>query len=416
MKIDANDKLDVFVSSDIVEFKRKRKRLSVMINKMPVLKCHLLEDRGAASDNVRNSSLEAAEACDIYVGIFGKEYSEITILECRTAINKRKRYLVYVQTTKKSRRDPELDNFIKTELKFLAKYHPFKSCRELEKQIMKDLGQQVGKILRAGSKALSEVKDEAMNIEQNVKTELTRPSPPSENKVKSLLSKAEDHFRSGDYLSALITANIYLEKVLRYSLVRMTDRDYTHKPFHLLIRDASKLGLIDRHFVDSLLLYRNIRNNAVHDGITPTPQDVQTVLKITKQIAGKLHSLTEDFHAEIIEKREYQVRERLKFRVRFRGYLRSGFLDAYILGPNNISAWSWDRETLINDLPSTPGNLRGPVEFDKTWDWIIPADFPSGQYHAYIRVYDHLDSNERIIVAEKKVKFYVVDRDSGRPD
>ena len=291
MRIDPADKLDVFVSSDQKEFERKRKRLSAMINKVPVLKCSLLEDRGADSNDVRTLSVQAAEACDVYIGIFGKAYSDLTILECRTAIKERKRYLVYVQMRTKSLREPALDNFIKEELEFLAKYHRFKTCKELEKQIMKDLSKQVGKILRTGSETLSQVKEEAKSIEQNVKTQFAKPSASSEIKLESLLSMAEDYYRRGDYLSSLISANIYLEKILRYTLSSKTDKDYAKRPFHFLLKEASDLGIIDGHSKESLLRYRDIRNKAVHDGISPPSEDARTIINLTKRIADQLQSL-----------------------------------------------------------------------------------------------------------------------------
>jgi hypothetical protein len=139
---------------------------------------------------------------------------------------------------------PALDEFIKKELELRVKYHQFKTFKELEKQIMKDLGKQVGKILRAGSEELSQVKREAKSIEQNVQTEFAKPSPPGENKLESLLSMAEYHYHRGDYLNSLISTYIYLEKILSYSLSRKLNKDYAKKPFYFILRAASDSGIL----------------------------------------------------------------------------------------------------------------------------------------------------------------------------
>jgi len=81
---------------------------------MPFLKCTPLEDRGADSASVLEASLQAVRDSDIFVGIYGKEYSQITVEETREAIKTKKLGLTYVK--RETKRDPRLTEFIKNEL------------------------------------------------------------------------------------------------------------------------------------------------------------------------------------------------------------------------------------------------------------------------------------------------------------
>jgi hypothetical protein len=54
-----------------------------------------LENRGADAINVLESSLKAVRDSDIYLGIFGHEYSEITLKEYKEAVN-RKHHVLFM--------------------------------------------------------------------------------------------------------------------------------------------------------------------------------------------------------------------------------------------------------------------------------------------------------------------------------
>jgi hypothetical protein len=81
--------------------------------------------------------LKGVESCDIYVGIFGNEYSEITLKEYRKAVQLGKPRLTYVRKTEK--RDAKLAEFIREELSDQLKYHEFENDQMLVKQVRKDL-------------------------------------------------------------------------------------------------------------------------------------------------------------------------------------------------------------------------------------------------------------------------------------
>jgi len=130
-------KVDVFISSSINEFKKTRVVLADRIDKMPHLKAILLERRGADAETVTTASLKGVESSDIYLGIFGKKYSEITLKEYHNAVQLGKPCLTYVRKAKV--RDPELAEFVKKELSARSKYYEFENDQMLVKQARKDL-------------------------------------------------------------------------------------------------------------------------------------------------------------------------------------------------------------------------------------------------------------------------------------
>jgi hypothetical protein len=146
----STSKLDVFISSSINEFEKTRILLANRINKMSFLEAVLLERRGADTENVLTVSLKGVERCDIYVGIFGTKYSEITIKEYRTAVQVGKDRLIYVAKT--AQREPKLAEFIKKELSDQSKYHQFENDPTLLKQVRKDLNSLVVKKFQSDSK------------------------------------------------------------------------------------------------------------------------------------------------------------------------------------------------------------------------------------------------------------------------
>ncbi|MGI0015073.1 MAG: DUF4062 domain-containing protein, partial [Nitrososphaera sp.] len=304
MAFQSEEKLEVFISSKEEEFKQKRKRLAKRINSMDYLKCELLEDRGADSDDVHRTSVEAAKACHIYVGIFGRVYSKDTVDECRAALDVRNRCLAYVQIMRNNEREAALQKFIDEELYIRLKYHAFRKCKELEEQIIRDIRKQMVTMLKAGHKNLAEVKEDYKIKERNVNLALSR-APTAENKMQYLLEMAEQALSSGNYLSALVTTYIYLEQILRNSLARKTGRDYRTRPFHYLVNEALGVELIDKRILNMLLDYRNIRNKAVHDGISPTKKDAETLVSIVKKLSTELAPLTEFFEAEVLHKKTF---------------------------------------------------------------------------------------------------------------
>ena len=102
------EELDVFLSSDQLEFKKLRNQIANEICDLPFLTCTLLEETGADSSTVLNASLKAVRASDVYVGVFGRDYSEITIKEYQEAVNSKMYCLTYVKKLKKRRRTKKI--------------------------------------------------------------------------------------------------------------------------------------------------------------------------------------------------------------------------------------------------------------------------------------------------------------------
>ncbi len=88
------------------EFENERKELSIRISQMPFLDSVPLEERGADAISIEEASIEGVKGRDIYVGIFGSRYSELTIREFREAVKRRTTCLNYAKKVAKI--DPKL--------------------------------------------------------------------------------------------------------------------------------------------------------------------------------------------------------------------------------------------------------------------------------------------------------------------
>lgn len=273
--------LDVFISSKQEEFNRKRKRLEKMVNSMSYLSCDLLEKRGADTNNTTERSVKAAKECDVYIGIFGKQYSLITQKECRTALDNNKRCLIYVSNVKEENIDPRVRDFIKKDLKHRISYHKFSSCEQLEDQIKKDLRTQMIQILRTGLNEMAKTKEEVKNKEQEFKDNVYLSSSHSDkNSVLSLLEKAKTDFRNKKYLGALINTSAYVEILLRRDLTESNHKDYSKVPFHILLRESTEQKLLSTNMQTKLKVFWNIRNKALHYGSTPSENDVKAQIEL----------------------------------------------------------------------------------------------------------------------------------------
>jgi hypothetical protein len=82
----------------------------------------LFESNGAKPHSPRDESLRMARECDIYIGIFGANYSEITKQEFLEANNTGKPCFIYSETV--TNRDPKLSVFIKDDLSEKVTYQP----------------------------------------------------------------------------------------------------------------------------------------------------------------------------------------------------------------------------------------------------------------------------------------------------
>ncbi|HEY4698954.1 MAG TPA: DUF4062 domain-containing protein [Nitrososphaerales archaeon] len=140
--------LTVFVSSSIKEFENERVRLEKEIEEIGFLTPIILERRGARPGSVNNESLTGARESDIFVGIFGTSFSDLTAKEFKQAFTTKKPCFIYVLKAKG--RDPNLERFIIEEVQPHLKYQEFDTTSKLILHIRNDLSIFLGDVLRMG--------------------------------------------------------------------------------------------------------------------------------------------------------------------------------------------------------------------------------------------------------------------------
>lgn len=187
-------------------------------------------------------------------------------------------------------------------------------------------------------------------------------------------------------------------------------------PYHklILIKDLKKAYYVGS-YAWNLILTNKI------EWFTEDDQDIEEWCKkegyvLVKEDATEDYLLEPYFDAEIRKKKaSYRQGELVLFRTHYRGDLVNGFFDNEILPPNGQvfsdgrpRAWSWAPDTLDNEHPATRGNLNGYVNHKSKWSWRVPQDAPTGEYRLYMRVYNHLDINNRPVIDEKEDTFFVI--------
>ena len=121
--------LTVFVSSSITEFGNERLRLQKEIDEIGFLTSIILERKGARPRSVSTESLVGAKECDIFIGIFGTNFSQLTAQEFEQAFNAGKPCFMYIE--KVVNRKIELDTFIANSVKPYLKYQEFGTTSDL---------------------------------------------------------------------------------------------------------------------------------------------------------------------------------------------------------------------------------------------------------------------------------------------
>jgi hypothetical protein len=279
------ENLDVFLSSDQEEFERERNKISQIISNIPFLACTTLENRGAAARDVLEASLRAVRHSDIYVGVFGREYSETTVKEYREAVKYRKPCLTYVKKAKQ--RDSRLQKFIDEELKNQFKYCSFRGKKNLYQQVENDLKSFIFETLQDGLEEREHKKEETQKL---IKEE--RQAAPTRPATEDPLAEAESAFIQGNYLESLIKTTIALELALKREL-RTRNVNVERKSLGVLLHLAIEFELIDRSEVGQIQEVSYIRNAAVHSGEIPNRRTVAWVLENTRRILNRLNLRTQ---------------------------------------------------------------------------------------------------------------------------
>jgi hypothetical protein len=140
-------KLTVFISSGLKEFARERYIIELVLSNNPYLEAIRLE-KGAYPATTRDRSLEAARECDVYLGIFGTKFSQLTADEFREANRYGKPCFAYISGD--SEKDAPLNDFIKKELDVEVSRYRFKDHEDLGRVVSADLQKFVGEVLGLG--------------------------------------------------------------------------------------------------------------------------------------------------------------------------------------------------------------------------------------------------------------------------
>lgn len=285
------EELDVFLSSDQKEFEAERFRISQIICDIPFCACIPLENRGADARGVVESSLRAVRNCNIFIGIYGQEYSTTAIKEYVEAIKHRKPCLCYVK--KVAVRDRRLKDFIESELKNRFKYYEFNIEQDLYIQVKRDVRKLIFETLKDGLEFRKKEKMKAIDAQAEMIAELKtqwkrlwQERLEGEQRADPL-SKAQKAFEEGKYVECIIYTTIILELFLKKKIETKTTVGNS-LDLGQLSNLAAKYEIIDKNKLRALSEIWHIRNAIAHGMQTP---DKKTTLKVVNSAAALLKSL-----------------------------------------------------------------------------------------------------------------------------
>ena len=105
----------LFTSSKMTELADERRAVQAVLSRLPNFCCWLWEDNaGARPEPIRSTYLAEVEACDVYIGLFWKEYGPYTIEEFNHARLHRKPCLIYEKHIDVGQRSPYLAEFLES--------------------------------------------------------------------------------------------------------------------------------------------------------------------------------------------------------------------------------------------------------------------------------------------------------------
>ena len=269
-----SEELDVFLSSDINEFKIERKRLSKVICEIPFCSCIPLEKRGAEATNVVAASLKAARNCDMYVGVFGRNFSDITIKEYKEAVKHHKACLCYVKKVKT--RDSALKEFINDELATRFKYHEFKGREDLYTQVRSDLRKLIFETLKDGVKFRESEKAKAIQLITTQRKSVFVVPPTGEP-----TPEAQRAYNEGKYLECIVQASISME---RFLIEKVNKPQAKRMSLGQLIRLAVEQGIIPKDKARGIWEATYVRNAVVHGMQTPDKKTASWILETIKKL------------------------------------------------------------------------------------------------------------------------------------
>lgn len=111
----SDNRLKVFISSTMMEMRDVREIVEIALNDRGLYAFVYETEAGARPEGIVEASLNEVDACDVYVGLFAKQYGRVTAEEYRHARKQGKPCFIYIRD-KGSEREEELESFLRTEV------------------------------------------------------------------------------------------------------------------------------------------------------------------------------------------------------------------------------------------------------------------------------------------------------------
>jgi hypothetical protein len=252
-----------------------------------------MEDKGADASSVKEVSLKGVRDSDIYVGVFGKEYSEITLLEYEEAVKYRKPCLVYVKNVRQ--RDPRIEKFIKEILQRDFKYFRFGSnTKEITNRLEKDLQNFITETLRMGIQARAEKLDKTIELisidEKSAANYITAEDPL--NEVQNLFFKEK-------YNESFLMMVAIIEATLRNAMLNKGITVKSANQLGDLITLAQEFKLFDNEVINELRTFSIYRNQIIHLGSSPDKVIIKEFLDSSRVLINTLLTSKTENKSEI---------------------------------------------------------------------------------------------------------------------
>lgn len=241
-----------------------------------------MEDRGADPYSVSEASIKALQESDIYVGVFGREYSDTTFLEYQEAIKNKKPCFAYIKRVRY--RDDRLSAFLKNNLKPNFKYYEFgNNTNDLIRQLEVDLQNFIVSTLRLGIQARAEKLGKTIDlISKEEKNALNYIS------AKDPLAEAQELFKQEKYLESLFMTVAIVQATLRYALKNHGVITNSSNTLGEMITQTQNFELFDKDIVNILRNISIYRNQVVHLGTSPDKKQMQEFLESARLLIKKL--------------------------------------------------------------------------------------------------------------------------------
>lgn len=241
-----------------------------------------MEDKGADPYSTSEASINALQESDIYVGIFGREYSETTFLEYQEAIRNKKPCFAYIKRAR--HRDSRLSVFLKNNLEPNFKYYEFGSDTEdLIRQLKVDLQNFIVSTLKLGIQARAEKLGKTIAL-------ISKEEKNASNYVtsKDSLSEAQALFKQEKYLESLFMTVAVIEATLRHALQNHGVPTNSSNTLIEMITQTQNFELFDKDIVDRLKTISIYRNQVVHLGTSPDKNQTKEFLESARILISRL--------------------------------------------------------------------------------------------------------------------------------